>query len=81
MDPWERFGLDPEEYDKCVLAAEELAGLSSGAPAPSAEELAKGWADAKAHYRRIAIPSLWRALGLEGAVRTLVPEEGPRPSG
>ena len=76
MDERERFGLDPEEYEKCVRAAEELRSLWPEAPAPSAEELARGWAEAKATQRRLAWPSLWKALGVSPVplVRRLVPE-------
>lgn len=81
MDTRERFGLSPEEYEKCVHAAEELRVLSGGA-APSADDLARDWSVAKATQRRLAMPALWKAFGLEAPplVRRLVPrgrDEGP----
>lgn len=76
MDARDRFGLDPEEYEKCVKAAEELRSLWPEAPAPTAEDLARDWAEAKATQRRLAVPSLWKALGFNPVplVRRLVPE-------
>lgn len=75
MDPWERFGLDPEEYEKCRQAAEELQGLSPDAP--SVEELARDWGLAKAAQLRAAVSVLWRALDFDPAplVRRLVPTQ------
>jgi hypothetical protein len=77
MDTWERFGLSPEEYETCVRAAEELRALAEGG-APSADDLARDWGAAKATHRRLAIPTLWKALGFEAVplVRRLVPQ-GP----
>lgn len=72
MDPWERFGLEPEEYEKCLAAVEELRTLAPDAPAPSVDEIARDWARAKAAQLCSAVPALWRALGLAQAGGTLV---------
>jgi hypothetical protein len=81
MDARERFGLEPEEYEKCVKAAEELRTLGPDPGAPTAEDLARDWSAAKATHRRLAIPLLWKALGFEAGplVRRLVPQ-GPEGS-
>lgn len=65
MQPWERYGIRREEYERCLQAVEELRSLWPEAPAPSAEELARDWAAARAGHLRLAAGALWKALGFE----------------